>query len=501
MSKLRPWHIGFIPETIIKPDRVTPAMIKMAEIGYEVGRVYFNADLYFTQSLILGSCLNPNLLYLLFITTSRYGKSWTLSKAALTLAGLYKKEVSIGGADEEKAKIIMGKITKSLGTSHEILKAGLEGRDKFEKAATAISKSSLGWAHGGSINTFGLSERLKNSDVEGGAAIGLGGDIILLDESALISDDNYSVAARMIVEKPDTKLIEISNPHRKGHFFDSYNDPETFTVHIDFRTAIEEGRLDERKLAKAKEKMTTRNYKIFYLCQFPEENEFSYFKPKTYTVLPKIVEYYAAVDFSMGKKRENFNADPKKSKGCLTGIVVLGLGVDGQIYEVDSVGEPLTPDEALDWIFNSPYKFKRVGLETVLFQELIFEQAKKRSQSSGKYIPFVGINNRRKKMGDDGRIEGLEPQINTGQILFKGNNELYTELGAYGVYKYFVDVLDALEMCFGLIKNRTKKKRDEPNAMREVGAPLRHRSKASIDSLFPFEKTTRVCRKVRTSVR
>ena len=45
----------------------------------------------------------------------------------------------------------------------------------------------------------------------------------------------------------------------------------------------------------------------------------------------------------------------------------------------------------------------------------------------------------------------MEPLINTGQILFKGGNELWNEMQEYPDVEY-LDILDALEMAWRLAK-------------------------------------------------
>jgi phage terminase large subunit-like protein len=48
------------------------------------------------------------------------------------------------------------------------------------------------------------------------------------------------------------------------------------------------------------------------------------------------------------------------------------------------------------------------------------------------------------------RIESMEPMISTGQIKFKGNNELWQEMQDYPEAEN-LDVLDTLEMAWRLI--------------------------------------------------
>ena len=72
-----------------------------------------------------------------------------------------------------------------------------------------------------------------------------------------------------------------------------------------------------------------------------------------------------------------------------------------------------------------------------------------KSKELGKRIPFKGITQNRDKIS---RIESLEPAINTGQIYFKGGNELWKEMQDYPESEN-LDVLDALEMAYRTINS------------------------------------------------
>lgn len=180
-------------------------------------------------------------------------------------------EVQIGGADKEKAKIIMRKINRAIAHTSPLLLDSLRGKDTFERVRTSISKNTLQWLDSGSIDIFTLSERLKQADVEGAGGIGLGGDVIVIEESALVSDENYSVARRMIVESQSGKFVEISNPHLPNHFKQTYEDPDFFHVHAGEDVALEEGRFTRSRLDKAKRGMTERQIRIFFHSLFPED--------------------------------------------------------------------------------------------------------------------------------------------------------------------------------------------------------------------------------------
>ena len=139
----------------------------MAKIGYVVAKQYFGIELYFTQSLIVGAILNPNITEICIITPTRYGKTFCFGIASEIAAAIQNLEVQIGGADKEKAKIAMKKITKLIPMASSVVTDTLAGGDKFQSVATALSQTRLQWYDGGSIDIFSLSDRVKNTDVAG----------------------------------------------------------------------------------------------------------------------------------------------------------------------------------------------------------------------------------------------------------------------------------------------------------------------------------------------
>jgi predicted phage terminase large subunit-like protein len=231
------------------------------------------------------------------------------------------------------------------------------------------------------------------------------------------------------------KLVMSGNCVENSVFEEAYNSDLYYKVRIDLEQAVAEGRYTWEALEQKKSQTTSKDWKRYYLVLFPQSNEFTYFKPRKYEYLPKDLEYWGAVDLALGEAK----------KGSLVGIVVLGKSkATGQYYEVESLGEQIKPEETQRNIFNLPFIFQRFGVEAVQFQKYFLSQIDKESKKESRNIPFEGIRQSKNK---EERIESLEPFINTGQILFRGDNELWTELQDYPDAEN-LDVLDALEMAW-----------------------------------------------------
>jgi predicted phage terminase large subunit-like protein len=389
---------------------------------------------------IFEAVTNPDYRWVWASAPTRYGKTETIAIASIILASFYHLKVPIVGGSEDKAKKIMDYIINHVADHSDFYQNLINAHEfsQLEKLKVQVSKDVLRWTDGGWI--FITSVESRSISKEGEGVVGEGGDVVILEEAGLIRNkDQFSKVVRMPEEnKGWGKLVMAGNCIEKSVFQDAWNDPKFHKVRISLDQSIKEGRFTQDYLDQKKTMTTTKDWKRYYLVEFPKANEFTYFKPKKYEYLPTDLEYFGALDPALGESK----------KGSLVGIVVLGRSKKtGQVYEVESFGKQIGPDEATRVVFNLPHKFVRFGIEAVQFQKYFLKVIQEKSQVESRYIPFEGIEQKRKK---EERIESLEPFINTGQILFKGDNLLWEHLQDYPDPEYF-DILDTLEMAWRLI--------------------------------------------------
>lgn len=384
------------------------------------------------QCRIFLAIINPKTKWLWISAPTRYGKSEILAMALIYLAVVKHLKIPVVAGSAEKAEKIMDYVVQHL-PDHPELYRGLINLDvaEVEKLKVSMAKDKVRWIDGGWIYVTSVDSR--NISKEGEGVVGEGGDIVVLEEAGLIKrKEQYSKIARMPEEDRGWgKLIMNGNCVENSVFEDAYNDPMFRKIRIDLQTAIREGRYSAGYLEQKKTQTTSKDWKRYFEVLFPEANEFTYFKPKTYDILPNNLKNYAFLDLALGETE----------KGSLVAVVVLGKDDKGQVYEVYSFGLILKPDETIRSVFNLPYIFERFGIEAVQFQKFFYQVIEAKSKELGKYIPFEPIQQKRKK---EERIEGMEPFVNTGQILFKGEGELWEEMQDYPNCEHF-DVLDALE--------------------------------------------------------
>ena len=390
------------------------------------------------QADIFLDVINPEIRWLWMSAPTRYGKTEILAMALIYLAVVKHLKLPIVAGSKDKADKIMEYVVAHIGDHPKFYEQliNLEVND-IEKLKVQVAKDALRWSDGGWIYITSVDSR--NISREGEGVVGEGGDIVTLEEAGLIkSKEQFSKVVRMPEEdKGWGKLIMSGNCIENSVFEDAYNDSKYSKIRIDLEQAIAEGRYTREYLEEKKTNTTSKDWKRYYLVLFPAANEFTYFKPKKADLIPRELKYYGAIDPNLGET----------NKGSLCGIVILGVDGKRQVYEIESIGMPLGPDRAMQTIFNFPYKFQRFGVEAVQFQRYFEQQLDEKSKERGLNIPFIKIEQKRKK---EERIESLEPVINTGQILFRGENELWDEMQSYPEADH-LDVMDALEMAWRVI--------------------------------------------------
>ena len=385
---------------------------------------------------------DPHYRWLWISAPTRYGKTEVLAIAIIYVCVFYDLKVPIVGGSESKAEKIMEYIVQHLGDHPDLYDGLLNVKDvkDVDRLKVTVSKKALRWRTGGWVYITSVESRSIKKEGEG--VVGEGGDIVVLEEAGLIrNEEQFSKIVRMPEEDAGWgKLAMSGNCIEKSVFETAFNNKLYHKVRIPLEQAIAEGRFTPEYLEEKKGQTTSKDWKRYYLVAFPLANEFTYFKPKKFDILPRELWYYGAIDPSLGDEGKKI-----KKKGSKIGIVVLGFDPKtGQRYEVDSIVEHLGPDEAINKVFNMPYTFKRFAFESAAFQKYFLKVTKERSLKLGINIPFEGVTQSRNK---NERIESMEPYINTEQVLFKGDNQLWDDMGEYPKTD-FLDGLDALEMAY-----------------------------------------------------
>ena len=223
-----------------------------------------------------GNCImvdSPDGMYLVGKSLIPTHNSFLNAFIAIANAALGGKEVRIGGATRDKAGLIQEKIVSLLPTASKEIQDGLVISDedgdvnkKVQRLATQASKEALAWKSGGSIKLFSTNETKKSADIAAAGAVGVGGDVVLLDEIQIMSPVGFRTASRFFMENNDTKRFCVGNPQINGHFRDLYDDPTTFVVHMNDSSAIIEGRMSRRQMELTGMPTYSNEYRAFVTC-------------------------------------------------------------------------------------------------------------------------------------------------------------------------------------------------------------------------------------------
>lgn len=259
-----------IKKTQLKKEKLA------VKVGKYLAKKYFDIELSYHQALFFNVGINRTRNFMLGITSSRYGKSMICAMIALYRACLFGEDVGVISINDKKTKIIFEHCIKLFPRMPDDIKELIIGESKIENLQVKASKDGFHFKNGGKIMCISSNESKKNTEMKASDAIGQGFTCTIIDESAMISDENYSPIARTKIQSK--KWIEISNPHQKNHFLDSYNAPEYWVLHIDIDEAIKEGRLTEKDYEIAKKQMTARDIQVYYDCKFVDTSANNVFK-------------------------------------------------------------------------------------------------------------------------------------------------------------------------------------------------------------------------------
>lgn len=205
------------------------------------------------------------------IMPTQYGKSLTVAIAVLMRAITKNERFTILAPSEKKAGIIMGYLIDHVFDQTFFLeRLELDAQTKLDKLRRERSRDNLTFKGGGGVKTLTLDSRNGKRSIE--AAMGFGGNRLILDESSLVDDVLYATVKRMLGGFPyhDTFLLEIGNPFYRNHFYRTWHSDRYYKLFVDYRIALKEGRYNEEFIEEMREEAF---FDVFYECKFPDEDE------------------------------------------------------------------------------------------------------------------------------------------------------------------------------------------------------------------------------------
>lgn len=219
-------------------------------------------------------------------TNTQYGKSLFIALACIILTALGDEtgrgeDVKVLAPTDEKSMIIMRYYLQHLGDSPGLFSQLLSADNKVERLQQSATKDTIILKNGGKMQA--LTANAGNSQKGFEAAMGEGGDVIILDEAGLIPDVIEATVYRMIIGRGGRGMyVKVGNPFYRGtHFQRSSRDPNYLKLIIDHTVSLREGRISRTDLEEARTKPF---FEILYECKFPSEKQVD---TKGYTALYK----------------------------------------------------------------------------------------------------------------------------------------------------------------------------------------------------------------------
>ena len=253
---------------------------------------------------------------------TRYGKSLVVGAAVAIRASMKGEPWAIVAPTKEQAQIIMDYviwISVNDPIISQLLSPDIAKNIKTENLTHRRSRDHITYHGGGEVRTF-------SPGTDGKGVMGFGSPNVVLDEAGLIGNELESKIFRMLGDHTDNFYVKIGNPFEAmdesgepHHFAVSYEDPTYWSLNIDWRIGVKEGRLTEAFVKEVEKKP---NFDVLYENLFPDvdkQDKDGYNPLFTQRMLKKAVVEAGSVE-SVGS--DKLGADPADS-GDNEGVICL----------------------------------------------------------------------------------------------------------------------------------------------------------------------------------
>ena len=285
---------------------------------------WFDVDLTKTQAKIVRNIGYSESRRLVISCMTRYGKSYCVAIGVLLyVLNNENKRILIISPQIDQSRIIRNYLSQFV-LMHRLFTTLIDIElTGIERLKSEVSKQRITFRNGCEIT-------ILSAEGTGNRLMGHGGDLIILDESCLIDAEVYrQKISRMLGDSPDAALVEIGNPwDRNNQMWEHWTDPAFDKIHVDYKLALKEKRIDKLFLEEQRDKFRTDpiGFKVLYEAQFPEEAEDSIF---TYKHVKAATESKIKIDPKTAKKIISCDV---ADKGRDVTVIMYGYEQDGQYY-------------------------------------------------------------------------------------------------------------------------------------------------------------------------
>ncbi len=226
------------------------------------------------QQKIAEAILNKQHKRIVITASTRAGKSYIVALISILFAIQNpNSKIYIIAPTYDQSKIIMNYIAEHLAdTPYVSEQIDLDRSISLESIRKEVSKRKITFKNKSTIE-------IKSAEGRGERLWGFGGDLIIVDESELISDEVFDLKImRMLGDNPQSILVEIGNPVNKNHFYKHFQNPEFYSLKISWQACVNEGRLTQQFIDEQRANLSDIEFKILYDAEFAEDEQDALFK-------------------------------------------------------------------------------------------------------------------------------------------------------------------------------------------------------------------------------
>jgi hypothetical protein len=287
-----------------EPEKIVAAYFKDRE-GNPMQLAPYQTDI--IKKLIKRDCDR-----FIVVAATQSGKSSTLSVLLSLFALFYPNEQIVNvSATEEQARIIFERVKAHLVEDNPMIRQ-LVDMNRSLGASKEFSKRRMFMKNGTEIRILATGK--GETENVGTSLLGFAASILTVDEAALIPSDVFTTKVlRMLGAKRKSGLKKIlilsSTPQTANWFEDAWNDPEYQRYKVDWKMAVEAGRMDIKTVMEQKRKMTRSQFCSWYEAEFPSMTEDSVFDMEEVNrnTIPQDTKFYGEKILSVDIAR--FGAD------------------------------------------------------------------------------------------------------------------------------------------------------------------------------------------------
>lgn len=148
---------------------------------------------------------------------------------------------------------------------------------------------------------------------------GMTANVLILEEAAFIPDDVLNEVLMPMVSSPGSRLIKISTPRGKNHFYRSFISEDYKAFRYTWKDAVRVGRYNEEFVKEARENATETQFDVEYNAEFVEGSD-NYFPS---ALIDKCIDNEIEQEFI-----------PKEDKIYFMGIDVAYAGKDKSVFTI-----------------------------------------------------------------------------------------------------------------------------------------------------------------------